>query len=359
MSTQSMVLLCAGAAASLAGVWALAGLSERSRLRATPRALAAAVAGLVGVAAVYQRAPSALRGELLLPALFGAVSVLALAAGAAKLDAALADRDGPRAVRRAAGLIAGTFLGMVAVGAVSLELVLSSLSHARFGWAYVLPTLAAALVVFAQRGRLAGAGALALGRRGLVLGAVGLVVLVLGRWAVSPKPVTASPGKSSAPSATVTPVAPSPSEVAAHDDPEMEVPARSDVPAPSASVIAPSAPAPSPSVAAVPAGNPGELQIEAVASRGMLEADARGGVDRRKDKLQACMSDPKNQQSGALTLKLGIDASGSVAYVRPSGGDLVGTPLAACLLPMFYKMGFAAPASNGASFEITLRSPPR
>src|SRR5687767_6595885 len=107
MSTQSMVLLCAGATASLAGVWSLAGLSERSSLHATPRALGVVGVGLVGVAAVYQRAPAALRGELSLPALFGAVSVLALAAGAAKLDAALVDRDGPRAKRRAAGLIAG------------------------------------------------------------------------------------------------------------------------------------------------------------------------------------------------------------------------------------------------------------
>jgi hypothetical protein len=357
MSTQSMVLLCAGAAASLAGVWALAGLSESSGLRVTPRALGAAGAGLVGAAAVYQRTPSALRAELLLPALFGAVSVLALAAGAAKLDGALADRDGPRAVRRAAGLIAGTFLGMAAVGAASLELVLTSLSHARFGWAYMLPTVVSALVVFAQRGRLAGAGALALGRRGLVLGLIGLALLVLGRWAVRPQPVVVSPDKPSAPVAPVTSVEPTSPETAAHDGPEMQVPAAST--APSASAIASSAPAPSASIAAAPTGAPGELQIEAVASRGMLEADARGGVDRRKDKLQACMTDPKNQQSGALTLKVGIDASGSVGYVRPSGGDLVGTPLAACLLPMFYKMGFAAPAANNASFEITLRSPPR
>ena len=39
--------------------------------------------------------------------------------------------------------------------------------------------------------------------------------------------------------------------------------------------------------------------------------------------------------------------------------ELVGTPLAACLLPVFYKMGFAAPPSNNAYFEITLRAPPR
>jgi hypothetical protein len=96
-----------------------------------------------------------------------------------------------------------------------------------------------------------------------------------------------------------------------------------------------------------------------VASRGLLEADVRGGVERRKDKLQACMSDSGHQQSGDLVLKVGIDSGGSVGYVRPVGGELVGTPLAACLLPAFYQMGFAAPASGQAYFEITLRSPPR
>ena len=76
------------------------------------------------------------------------------------------------------------------------------------------------------------------------------------------------------------------------------------------------------------------------------------------ERLQACLADPKNQQSGLLTLKVGIDPSGSVTYTRPTGGDLSGTPLAACLLLVFYKMGFAAPASNSANFEITLRAPP-
>ena len=100
-----------------------------------------------------------------------------------------------------------------------------------------------------------------------------------------------------------------------------------------------------------------QLQVEAVTTRGLLEADARGGVERRKAKLQACLAEPSNQQSGALSLKIGIDASGSVSYSKATGGDLVGTPLATCLLPVFYKMGFAAPASNGAYFEITLRTP--
>jgi hypothetical protein len=355
MSTQSTVLLCAGAAASLTGVWSLAGLSERSSLRATPRVLAALGIGLLGVAAVYQRTPAGLRAELSLPAMFGVVSVVALAAGAAKLDAALRDRDGPRAVRRAAGVIAGAFLSMGAVAAASLELLVSSIAHARVGWAHMLPTVGAALVVFVQRGRLAGAGALALGRRGLLVGAFGLVLLGLGRLMVSARPAIATAVPARQPLAAVA------SEAAPPEKPAVEVPIAAAVvsAAPSAGALASSTAGASGSSGLGAVGAPGELQIESVVSFGMLEADARGGVESRKDKLQACMGDPKHQQSGSLTLKVGIDAGGSVEYVRATGGDLVGTPLAACLLPMLYKMGFAAPAAADAYFEITLRSPPR
>lgn len=357
-----MVLFGAGVAASLTGVWALAGLSERSTMRPTGRVVVATAVGILGLAVVYQRAPAELRSQLSLPALFGAVAVLALAAGAAKQEAALADRDGPRAVRRAAGLIAGTFLGMASVAAVSFELLPSSLLHARFGWACMLPAVAAALVVFAQRGRLAGAGALALGRRGLVLGVLGLALLVgarvLATTRAAAQPLTpvqtqAEPVPSPSPPPVVEPPAPFVSAPAA-DAPV------ADASAPAASAAAPSASAaPSAASAAPPSGVAGELLIESVTTRGMLEADARGGVTRRMPKLQACLQDPQNQQSGALSLKIGIDAAGSVSYSKATGGDLVGTPLAACLLPVFYKMGFAAPASNSSHFEITLRTPAR
>ena len=90
----------------------------------------------------------------------------------------------------------------------------------------------------------------------------------------------------------------------------------------------------------------------------MAEADARGGVMRRLDKLQGCLTLPKNVQRGSLSLKIGVDEGGSVTYSRALRGDLLGTPLAGCLLPVFYKMGFASPASNSAYFEITLRAPP-
>jgi hypothetical protein len=347
MSTPSMVLLCAGAASSLAGVWALAGLSEKSSLRSSGRALGAAALGLVGSAAVYQRAPAALRGELLLPALFGAASVLALAAGVAKLEAALADKDGARAVRRAVGLLGGTFLGMVAIAFASIELMSSSRVLARFGWAFMLPLVAALLLAFAQRGRLAGAGALVLGRRGLLLGLAGMAVVVGARFSVRPAAAVSAPPKppvvvvvDSAVSPPIEPPAPAP------------VPSEAAPPAPVASVSA--APAPP-----VVTGAPGELQIETVVAKGLLEADARGGVQRRFDKLQACLAEPKNQQSGSVTLRVGIDAGGSVNYVRPTGGELAGTPLAVCLLPAFYKMGFATPGSANAYFEITLRAPPR
>lgn len=354
-----MVLLGAGMAASLAGVWALAGMSERSSMRSTPRVVAATAIGVFGLAALYGRAPVELRGGLSLPALFGAVAVLALGAGAAKLDSALGDKDGPRAVRRAAGLLGGTFLGMASVAVVSFELLLSSRSQARFGWACMLPAVASVLIVFAQRGRLAGAGALALGRRGLLLGLIGLALVVGLRLLVTATPVSAAPG----PSAKLEP----PPALAEATVAEAVVPAPIATPAASALAGAASraeaSAAPSllastaPSVAPAPSGAPAGLQIENVATRGLAEADARGGVERRLTKLQACLADPSNQQSGALSLKIGIDAAGSVSYSKAIGGDLVGTPLAACLLPVFYKMGFAAPASNNAYFEITLRAP--
>jgi len=83
----------------------------------------------------------------------------------------------------------------------------------------------------------------------------------------------------------------------------------------------------------------------------------RGGVTRRMDKLQACLVDPKNQAKGALSLKIGVDPSGSVTYSKALGGDLSGTPLGTCLLAVFYKMGFAAKGVTGATFEISLRVP--
>jgi hypothetical protein len=107
----------------------------------------------------------------------------------------------------------------------------------------------------------------------------------------------------------------------------------------------------------VAAGEPGIVQVDAVTARGMLEADVRSGVARRMDKLQACVQDPKNQEKGALSLKIGVDPSGSVNYSRAMGGDLSGTPLGTCLLAVFYKMGFAAKGVTGASFEISLRVP--
>lgn len=351
MTSPSMLLLCAGAAAGLASVWSLAGLSETSSLRSSPRVLAAAAVGLLGAATVYGLAPSEVRGELLLPGLFALASSLALVGGAAKLESALHERQGSRAARRAGGLVIGTFWGILAVGVTSLELVLRSLLHARFGWAYMLPLVAAALVVFARRVGLAGAGALGLGRRGLGLAAFGLLLLVGARALVRPLPTA----RAALPVPSASPSLPSLAESAS------PAPAPSVVePAAAPSPLASSAPSPLASPAPSPpaAGSAGKLQVEGVSTRGMLEADVRGGVERRFDRLQACLDDPKHQQSGSLSLKVGVDQAGSVNYSKATGGELVGTPLAVCLLPVFYKMGFAAPGSSGAYFEITLRSPP-
>lgn len=361
MSTPSTLLLCAGAAASLAGVWTLAGLSESSPLKSTPRVVAATSLGLLGAAIVYGRSPAELRGELSLPLLFGCASVFALAVGASKIEAALSDKDGPRVVRRSAGIVAGTFFGMAAIGAASFDLSSGSLAQARLGWALMFALVAATVIVFADRARYAGVGLLALGKRALVLVLVAAALLAGARLTAAAAPsrlaiapaVPASAPSAEAPAVTASvPVraeaAPAPASSAAVLD-SATAPASAAPTTPSA---APSAAAPAPT-----GGEPGTIQIDALTARGMLEPDARGGVARRMDRLQACLADPKNAQKGTLSLRIGVDPSGSVGYSRGTGGDLNGTPLGTCLLAVFYKMGFAATAATGGSFDITLRVP--
>lgn len=361
MSTPSTLLLCAGAASSLAAVWTLAGFSESSTPRFTPRVLGAAALGLAAQLVVYARVP-ALRGDLSLSMLFGFASVAALAVGAAKVEGALREKDGPRVVRRSAGIVAGSFFGMAAIGASALDLSSSSLAHAQSAWMLMFGLVLSTLVVFAQRARYAGVALVALGPRALVLALVGAALLLGARLTVaapakaaSPTPVAAPAASEAAPAPAANEVAPVASEVVSAPSATVAAPSASETaPAASAAPVASAATA-----ASTPAARPGELQIEAVTMRGLYEADVRGGISRRMDRLQACLADAKNNQSGSLTLKVGIDASGSVTYSRATGGDLLGTPLATCLLPVFYKMGFAAPASNNAGFEITLRAPPQ
>jgi len=356
MSTPSTLLLCAGAAASLAGVWSLAGLSESSPLRSTPRVVAATSLGLLAAAIVYGRSPEELRGELSLPLLFSGASVLALSVGAAKIEAALLEKDGPRVVRRASGIVAGTFFGMAAVGAASLDLSSGSLVQARLGWVLMFALVVATLITFAGRARYAGVGLLALGKRSLALLFVALALLVGARLTAAATPAP--------------PPAPTP-EVQAVPAPPASVEAAAPEAAPSAALSAEAAVAPPASAdpvdavgSAAPAATPAEdaaesgpVRIEALSVRGLQEADARGGVTRRMDRLEACLAEPKNAQKGTLSLRIVIDTSGSVAVSRATGGDLDGTPLGACLLAVFYKMGFAVKGTASASFEITLRVP--
>lgn len=374
-----MLLLCAGAVASLAGVWALAGLSERSPLRVTPRVAIATLIGLGIVAVLYGRAPRELRSELALPLLFGAASLLALAVGAAKLDAALADKNGPRAVRRASGLVAGAVLGMGAVGAASLDLSASSLVHARFGWGFMFAVVVGSLIVFSGRAQYAGAGLVALGQRAFVLALVALALLAGAQLTVAAPapPITPAPDPAVAvPSETAPVAADSDTAAPSAAAPSAAVPAASgDAAAPPAPTLAPTPASPSadsassaaaPSAAPAPGSAPpgsaatsstGRIEIGEVTTRGLLEADARGAIEYRKDRFEACLADAKNDQHGSLTFKVGVDRSGSVAYIKPTEGDLKGTPLADCLLRVFYKMGFAAPPSDTASFHVTLRVP--
>jgi hypothetical protein len=337
MSTPSLLLSCAGASASLAGVWSLAGLSERSPLRASPRALAATGVGLLAEGAAYVSAPAAFRVDLALPLLFATAGVLALGVGSAKVDAALAEKDGPRVVRRTAGIVAGSFFAMAAVGAASLDLGQSSLLHARLGWSFLFAVVAGAMVVFLQRTRYAGAGLLTLGHRAWLLGLI-VVALLVGAGLTR-----SSAAREPSPPPSRVAVAPA----AAPPAPPVAVATAS------ASPEAPAAPTPPADASAVPSVT--GVVVDAVTVRGMQEEDARGGVTLRKERLDACLTDPANQQTGALVVKVGIDASGSVADSRPLSGDLVSAPLGACLVRALYKMGFPAPPSGSASFDITLR----
>jgi FtsH-binding integral membrane protein len=359
MSTPSTLLLCAGAAASLAGVWTLAGLSESSPMRSTPRVLVAAAIGLLGEAIVYGRSPAELRAELALPLLFALAGVLALAVGAAKIEAALADKDGQRVVRRAGGIVAGTFFGMAAVGAASFDLSSASLAQARLGWALMFALVASTIVVFAERTRYAGVGLLGLGKRAFVLVVVGVGLLVGARFtAAQPRAAGREVPAVSSPSAQTPAVIESATVAAASVSAAADSAVAAASAAPTESAAAAGA---APSASAAPpvatGGEPGTVQVDAVTPRGMLEADVRGGVARRMDKLQACLVDPKNSQRGTLSLKIGVDPSGSVTYSKAVGGDLSGTPAGTCLLAVFYKMGFAATTANNASFEISLRAP--
>lgn len=331
MSTPSLLLSCAGAAASLAGVWTLAGLSERAPLLLSPRVLAVTGVGVLGEVVAYFAAPSPLRSDLALPLLFATAGILAMGVGSAKIDAALTRKDGACVVRRASGIVAGGFFAMAAVGAASLDLGQSSLHHARLAWALMFSLVASVLVVFVQRTRYAGAGLLELGHRAWLLAMI-VVALLVGAGLTRSSSARA------------------------------EGPAVAGPPLPVASVVVmppPAAPAPAPSAPAVVASAapvaPSQLSIEAVSARGMLEADARSGVARRMDRLTACLADPKNTQTGTLNVKASIDAAGSVADSRALGGDLASTPVGACLLRVFYNMGFASPSSGSAAFEITLR----
>jgi hypothetical protein len=128
-------------------------------------------------------------------------------------------------------------------------------------------------------------------------------------------------------------------------------PLRSLLPAAPAAVsgVAPAQVSPAPSSAA----RAGELRLEFADTRNIFEADARGGMERRIAKLEACAAERSNLH-GALTLRVGIDDTGSVKYAAPIGGNLAATPLADCLLGHVYRMGFASPRTPSASFTVTI-----
>ncbi|MEO6600272.1 MAG: hypothetical protein ABIQ16_10395 [Polyangiaceae bacterium] len=356
MSLSSFVLFSTGALAGVLSLRSLAGWSEPSSLRSGARVIGSAVLGGAALVAVQLGAGAPLRLRLLPLALFSLLAVLSVAFGAARMDAAVAERQSARAVRRASGILSGAFLGMLAIGALTLALASTEANLGRPAWSHVLPLLASVLVAFAARTRLAGAGALALGQRGLWRGVLGLAALVVGRYALVPRPLAPAPREAAArvaPSEVALGAPALPSSVA-DAAPSADSAPPSVVPAPETS------PPTAPSAAPATAEGPGEIvQIEALELHGMPGLDARGGVMRRIKKLEACVNSDSTKASGSITFKVGIDDQGGVTYLKNIGGDLEHTPVASCLSLAFYKMGFAPPLSGSATIKITLRVAPR
>jgi hypothetical protein len=116
-----------------------------------------------------------------------------------------------------------------------------------------------------------------------------------------------------------------------------------------------------PDAASAPEGVSGSenVSIESLTATGILEKDARGGLLRRIDLLDECVTKSGLTAPGTLSARLSIDENGSVPTLRITGGDLVGTPFAVCAMRAFYRTGFAS-GNEAASIELTLRAtPPR
>jgi hypothetical protein len=322
--------------------------------------------------------------QALLPAALAIVAITALVIGASRLEAHVRSRA-ERASQTAAGLlVSGTWLAVAAVAAASFTLsaieLRAQLAHeqtldwflaaskTRLGWLHVFPLVAASFVVFLGRFTLAGFGIKRLGAPWFSV-ALACAVFVAGtrhglsvalRPDATPTAERRSPpapaAKPRAPAASVAAPAPT-SAVTAADVADVAV-AHADA-TDDASVASDGAVAPD--AASAPEGVSGSenVSIESLTATGILEKDARGGLLRRIDLLDECVTKSGLTAPGTLSARLSIDENGSVPTLRITGGDLVGTPFAVCAMRAFYRTGFAS-GNEAASIELTLRAtPPR
>jgi hypothetical protein len=97
--------------------------------------------------------------------------------------------------------------------------------------------------------------------------------------------------------------------------------------------------------------------VEVSAAEGVYEEDARRSILRRIERGRECIRrDPTAR--GVLSLRVVVDANGSVTTVVPLSGDLLGSDFAKCAMLWMYRVGFASPhARDSAKFEVTLHFP--
>jgi hypothetical protein len=338
------------------------------------RVAAALFLGVLGWAASVRIG----RLQALLPAALAIVALASLVTGASRLEAHLRDRAGRASPFSAGLMLSGAWLAIAAIAvasfthaAIQVQAAVASdatidwalaTSKARLGWFHAFPLIAAVLSLFAGRFRVAGLGA---SRVGAPFFPVVLACLVFVAGTRFGLPATLSFGSGSAlhgePRTRVTP----PSVVAVARSAPL-APAQSAPPtasvAPAASVVpdAGSAPADDAGASAPePAPGPGSetIMLESIEATGILEKDARGGIERRMNLLEECVTTGRLAKTGTLSARLSVDANGSVPTLRITGGDLEGTPFAVCAMRAFYRTGFASGGSP-ASIELTLRATP-
>jgi hypothetical protein len=344
------------------------------------RVAAALFLGVLGWAASVRIG----RLQALLPAALAIVALGSLVTGGSRLEAHLRDRTKHASAPAAGLLLSGAWLAIAAIatasftlaaiqvhgaldGSTSVDWALST-SKARLGWFHAFPLITAVLALFIGRFRLAGLGARSVGAPFFPV-VLACVVFVAGtRFGLpaalsfgvgtalrkeAPPPVTSRPAAEVAREAAPTPPRPVPRVTSAEPTASAELAASSQPDASAAPMVDGDASAPT----AAPATGSETIAVDSIQATGILEKDARSGLERRMNLLEECVTTSGLAKTGTLSARLSVDANGSVPTLRITGGDLEGTPFAVCAMRAFYRTGFASGGSP-ASIELTLRATP-